>query len=393
MASGKVVPQVKRVRKVPASVQRVLFVKSGGRCEFMGCNRYLFRHALTKTEGNFADVAHIVAFSTGGPRGHDPARPQDLHEPQNLMLLCRECHKLVDDHPGRYPVSVLKEYKYSHEKRIHHVTGLGPDMATAIIQLKARIAGQAVDIPVAHLTTAIAPRYPIEVPGTVIDLTQINDGDDAAYYKIATQEIRRRIERVYEPGSDVEKTNHISLFALAPIPLLIYLGSLLSNKIAVDPFQRHRNPEGWVWKRKGPPVEYTFRIRKGDGKKKKVALILSLSGPVDLQTLPSQIQKDFDVYEITLANKTPTPSFLKRRKDLDEFRHVYRESLDKIQKLHGALSEIHLFPAVPAPIAVLCGRELQPKADPSLVVYDYDRAKRGRTRMLKIGRSELLARR
>lgn len=386
MISGKIASQVKRVRKVPPNVQRVLFVKSGGRCEFMGCNRDLFRHALTKAEGNFADIAHIVAFSPSGPRGSYPARPKDVHEPQNLMLLCRECHKLVDDHPERYPVSALKEYKRCHEKRIHHVTSLGPDMATAIVQLKARIAGQAVDIPVAHVTTAIAPRYPIEIPGTVIDLTHINDGDDSAYYKVATQEIRRKIERIYEPGSDVEKANHISLFALAPIPLLIYLGSLLSNKIAVDPFQRHRNPEGWAWKRKGPPVEYTFRLRKRGGNNKRVALVLSLSGPVDFETLPSSVQTDFNVYEITLGNRTPSPNFLKKREDLDRFRDVYRESLDKIHVDHGALSEIHLFPAIPAPIAILCGRELQPKADPHLIVYDYDRAKGERYQTLKIGR-------
>jgi len=359
----------------------------------MGCNKYLLHHALTKTEGNFAEIAHIVAFSSSGPRGNHPARPEDVHDPKNLMLLCRDCHKLVDDHPERYPVPVLKDYKRCHEKRIHHVTGLGPDMATAIVQLKARIAGQAVDIPVAHVTTAIAPRYPIEVPGAVIDLSRFDDGDDAAYYKIAKQEIRSKIERIYEPGSDVEKANHISLFALAPIPLLIYLGSLLSNKIPVDLFQRHRNPEGWVWKRKGPSVKYRFRLRKRGINRKNVALIFSLSGHVDFATLPSRVQTDFNVYEIALANRTPSPGFLKQRKDLDRFRDVYRESLDKIHENHGVLAEILLFPAVPAPIAVLCGRELQPKADPKLVVYDYDKAKGGRTRSLNVGRSEILARR
>jgi hypothetical protein len=35
-------------------------------------------------------------------------------------------------------------------------------------------------------------------------------------------------------GENVHETRHISLFALAPIPLLVFLGSQLSSKVPVD---------------------------------------------------------------------------------------------------------------------------------------------------------------
>jgi hypothetical protein len=44
----------------------------------------------------------------------------------------------------------------------------------------------------------------------------------------------REVSRLYDKGMDVESTRHISLFAVAPIPLLVFLGGCLSNKIHVD---------------------------------------------------------------------------------------------------------------------------------------------------------------
>ena len=59
------------------------------------------------------------------------------------------------------------------------------------------------------------------------------------------------------------------------------------------------------------------------------------------------------------------------------FRTTYQEALGAIVLEHGSGGSLHLFPAVPAPVAVLCGRELLPKAHPELRVYDFDAAKGG----------------
>jgi hypothetical protein len=51
---------------------------------------------------------------------------------------------------------------------------------------------------------------------------------------------------------------------------------------------------------------------------------------------------------------------------------------------HGLLETIDVFPAVPAPIAVLCGRELLPKVHPKLRVFDYDKLQGGFTFKLEV---------
>ena len=90
---------------------------------------------------------------------------------------------------------------------------------------------------------------------------------------------------------DVHETRHISLFALAPIPLLIYLGSQLSNKVPVDVFQRHRDTEDWVWKDSGTSAEYRFdkiRVGRSEG---RIALVISLSGKIRPESAPLQYRR------------------------------------------------------------------------------------------------------
>src|SRR3954464_5131674 len=104
-------------RRIRPAVDRLLYVRAGGRCEFAGCNQYLLEHPLTKAVGNFGQKAHVVAFRTRGPRGHFK-RPDDINAVDNLMLLCPACHKGIDDDPVKYPREVLETYKNEHERRI-----------------------------------------------------------------------------------------------------------------------------------------------------------------------------------------------------------------------------------------------------------------------------------
>jgi hypothetical protein len=121
-------------------------------------------------------------------------------------------------------------------------------------------------------------------------------------------------------------------------------------------------------------VTYQFRQIRPGNDLSKVALILSLSGTIRPRDLPPDIDRDFFLYEITLADAKPNPAFLRTRRDLAEFKSVYQLSLRTIMRDHVGLDTVRLFPAVPAPIAVLCGRELLPKVDPTLRVYDNNKS-------------------
>jgi hypothetical protein len=372
-----------RVRSLKEPTRIQLFVRAGGRCEFAGCNTYLLEHHLTLDPGNFAHAAHIVAFSRQGPRADADLSADDVNDLSNIMLLCQRCHKLVDDQPDVYSVERLQRDKQRHEERIHHVTGISADLKTTVVQFKARIAGRTVSVPFADIAKAVEPRYPQDKQGLVIDLTGIT-ASGPEFLSVAKTEIATQVARLSARGVDVAEPQHVSLFAMGPIPLLVHLGRELSDKVQLDLYQRHRDTEDWRWKSSGSPVEYVLNAIRQGMETSRVALCLSLSGSIHASALPAVIDDRFTVYELTLANLAPSPLFLSTRDDLTRFRLAYQSALRTIGRNHPSLCELHLFPAVPAPVAVLCGRELLPKVDPRLLVYDADKETSGFAKALTV---------
>lgn len=185
----------------------------------------------------------------------------------------------------------------------------------------------------------------------------------------AVQIMKRQIDMTLSGGIDGPKPRHYSVFALSTIPVLMAFGRELGDKIAAELYQRHRD-NSWAWRSEGTPAEYTFSRAQEGTEPKSVALVLSLSGKVLRSALPSAIDARFTIYELTLEGQAPNREFLNQKDDLEKFRRTYRALLSEIHARHEAPRELHVFPAVPAPVAVRCGTDLFPTVDPELVVYD-----------------------
>jgi len=323
---------------------------------------------VTRTHGNFSEAAHIVAFRREGPRGAGN-RPAVINSFLNLMLLCKDCHHLIDMNPEAYPVAVLQEFKTEHEARICALTALGPEYQTMVIQLRAAIGGQAVDISGDDIRDALLPKYPARLPGSVIDLTGIQR-ENPAFFELARDQVRRELRAVLRTDVNGKRIQHYSVFALAPIPLLVCFGREFGDKLSAEVFQRHREAPFWKWRTEGIPTEYEIKVRHAGLGSDNAGLILSLSGTVTDASLPLGVVGTSPLYEITLRDREPNRDFLLRRDDLLRFRRVYREALAMIAKTHDTVKELYLFAAVPAAIAVACGQELLPKFHPDLVVHD-----------------------
>jgi hypothetical protein len=96
------------------------------------------------------------------------------------------------------------------------------------------------------------------------------------------------------------------------------------------------------------------------------------------------VDESFSVYVLTLQDVTPNPGFLRQREDLDAFRATYRSLLAELRKQHPSARQLHVFPAVPAPVAIACGFDLLPKVDPVLCVYDNVQAEGGFVQRLNV---------
>jgi tetratricopeptide (TPR) repeat protein len=97
---------------IPAGDSNWLWVRSRGTCAHPDCSARLvhLEGGRLITQGQ---RAHIRSDVAGGPR-FDPAHPNpDSFE--NLILLCRDHHNVIDSDAERYPVELLEEWKRTHE--------------------------------------------------------------------------------------------------------------------------------------------------------------------------------------------------------------------------------------------------------------------------------------
>ena len=356
-------------RRPKANTRVLLFTRAGGRCEFDNCNRYLLTHHVTHRIGYFGEMAHIVAFRRAGPRGQSPLTATERNDVSNLMLLCPTCHKLIDGRPDLYPVETLQGFKKDHEARILMLTEAKADKQTAALVLKAAIGSSPVAIPLADMQSAVVPFYLDQREVHIIDLPSVTEGRTGTNWNSNVEAIQGNTQRFY---ASLRQTGAATtaVFALAPIPLLVALGSCLSNKFPTLLFQRHRDTDDWRWKEVGDPVEFNCRMLQKGTEPQRVALVCSLSGAIPPADYPSAVDSSFTVYEIAPDGLTPSCDCLRLRESLEAFRACYRCTLQRVTREHLGVQEIHLIPAVPAPAAVAIGLDRMPKAHPRLVVYD-----------------------
>jgi hypothetical protein len=94
--------------------RKVLWGRSGNRCAM--CQGLLVEGATPKDdESVIGDECHIVSGRPGGPRFDKTFPVELLDDYENLILLCRVHHKVVDDQCETYLANRLLDLKKKHE--------------------------------------------------------------------------------------------------------------------------------------------------------------------------------------------------------------------------------------------------------------------------------------
>lgn len=94
--------------------RKILWARSGNRCAI--CLRELVEVSTEiDDEAIIGEECHIIAREINGPRGNVPLANDQRDKPANLILLCRNHHKEIDDQPNTFTVQVLTKIKLAHE--------------------------------------------------------------------------------------------------------------------------------------------------------------------------------------------------------------------------------------------------------------------------------------
>ena len=363
-----------RRKAIPEATKLQLWVKSAGRCEFKGCNTPVWYNGLTLSEGNFAEVAHIIGSSKDGPRGTEKSKDLQL-DFDNLMLLCQRCHKEIDDHSDKYPIELLRAWKQEHERRIEIQTSYPEDIhRSTVLAFSVNIGERLTPINTEAIRNAMFPKFPSDHKGIKIEEKDFDRlGTPEQWQLFAETKIKRKISRYLDEGIDDTKIKHISLFGISPMPLLMYLGRCIGDTVPTDIYQSHRNIENtsktWSWA-ESKDVESLYSISyEQEGESEIVLLKLAISDLIERDKYENLVPSNCSIYQITASE--PSPHFLKSKRQLEIFSYEYRKLLNQIQAKHGKSCKIYILPAVPVSIAVECGRVILPTKDPEIHVCEY----------------------
>lgn len=361
----------KLTRAIKREVERELWGRASARCEFSDCNRLLYKSPVTQESVNLAEMAHVYSFSKAGPRGWGifTRMPSALNNVGNLMLVCHDCHKKIDqDKKGeRYSADLLKKWKAEHEARVRVATGISANKKSHIILYGSRIGDENSPLQTAIAFDAMFPDWnPADDRSVNLSMQSALDDSTQEFWITEAVHLQKEFDRHIRVRVSEAQPNHFSVFALASQPLLILLGSLFTDKVPAVIYQPHREPKTWKWQ--PHPDGFHFQINEPEDKSGIPALVISLSAKIGLERIESVLGEKVSLWEVTIEQ--PHNDFLRSEAQLSMFRESMRKLMVTIKMAHPKAANLKVFSAMPVSCAVEFGRVRMPKADLPWVIYD-----------------------
>ena len=358
-----------------------VWAAAAGRCTF--CNRLVTENDDLGLDVPIGELAHNVGWSETSPRGQSELDTDARRAADNLLLLCRNCHRPADDDGvvGLYTVEELTKRKHEHESRVRLLTDIGADRSAVVVRVVGSIRGvnPHLDYDAVLEATTGAGLFPQQLPGVhrnelEADLRPIAEASSPQYFEACGRQIDVLAERLSD-GVRRDEIRRLAVFGFARIPLLIHLGARLDDKVPAVVFQRQRvdTANAWRWPAvPGEPAGFEL-VKRREASGDAVALVVNLSGTIRLDELPADVSSHRTIYELLPAAPAESgPGVIESLDGLAAFEAAARRFLAVVERDHGKPQRIELFAAVPVCAAVTLGRVLMPNVSPAWAVYDRD---------------------
>lgn len=351
------------------ATQRAVWARSGGICARPTCGAVLYEDPIFFKSRAFGELAHNVASSADGPRGDATRSPVLSDDPDNLILFCPTCHSLVDK-PGwevDYPEALLAQWKHCHEAVIRFA-GIHSHGRLALgVRYLGVIGGQLSGgskgtIPGAALQSQLVLTH------APYDLTldaSLHPPQSPAYWQHVVRQVHQQVTLLQSQQRD---SAAIALFALADMPALMALGFGLGHTAEVHPFQWDPNAKSWAFPDPDAPA-VEFHIKWPEEWSRPIALVLSLSGDISservLQAFPEQTPA---IVHVTVD--LPRRDLVRSRNTIVAFGSALARVIEQLERQLPRSTPVHVFPAMPASLAVAFGMAIKPKVSLPFCIYD-----------------------
>lgn len=341
---------------------KLLWGRAAGRCAMANCRVELF-----VAEDDYdpiciiGEMGHIAASSNTGPRAHVELgmRARDSYE--NLILLCRNCHRKVDTLKLSYPRDHLIEIKASHEAWVR--TALPERGFTNLRWNVLRLQGE---FPFDPTTIAEALS-----PDQEASLVQINVSAARESWLSIQESLKTQIHTLIATSDEV--ASRVAVFPLAPVSACVYTGYLLTNRLNIRSFQYHRDQATWSWPKNNEELTMPAVVESvgSASTSAEILFLFELSAPIDVQETVKTTGGDRVIYRCSVSNVST--GWLKSKAQLDELARKVREMFEAASIRYPNSSRWHIVYAGPAPGAVIVGQQLNPTMIPKVQVYEFQR--------------------
>lgn len=237
-----------------------------------------------------------------------------------------------------------------------------------------------IDLPA--VVEALEPRVPLGPPLHLAPVPEELPWDTSAAYQASAV------------GDFLKKAHDIrarfAVFSLAPIPLAVHLGFALSDAVQVCCHQFDRDMCSWRWPEISTPPAVDIGVSglpsAPIADAVEVAVVVSLSATIQAQDLEGVGLPDGSM-RVEMRVAEPSLTWLRSPAQLQAVATTFRSVLQSVRECVPNCPRLHLFYAGPTGGAVVIGQQLNPRMNPPMDVYEYDRQRRPRyARALTLGR-------
>jgi hypothetical protein len=198
-------------------------------------------------------------------------------------------------------------------------------------------------------------------------------GAGADGWKAAAEQQSLIVREAIEKSRDL--LPRFAVFSLAPISLAMHLGFLFSDRVEVRAFQYDRDRCQWSWPSNDTDEDVQaettgipFEVIEGAC---EIALRISISARVSEADAKAAAPAALHHVEVRVSD--PSTTWLSSGARLRAVTKQLRATLAALRNRFPECSKVHVFAAVPAPVAIVFGQAINPRMDPPIALYEYAR--------------------
>ena len=211
-------------------------------------------------------------------------------------------------------------------------------------------------------------RYPAEERPILLSMFCSHQDKTPEFWQTESNHLITAFSKDIEPRIREQNPAHFSLFALAPMPLLIQLGTLFTDKIDVDIYQLIREPKTWTWQ--DFPEGFEFIINEPDTFEAPPVLVISFTERITHDRIYKILDEKVSIWELTVPNEFIGNDIIRAQVQLSMMRTIVRKLMIRIKEKHGFNTPLSIFPAMAVSCSIEMGRARMPKADMPWIIYD-----------------------